>query len=160
MIIKEIPEYNPNQKPILDTHQIIELLPHRPPFLFVDKIIELSENHVVGIKTVDESEYYFKGHFPGDPIMPGVLQVESMAQTGGILALSLQESPKDYSTYFIRIEECKFRKPVRPKSILILKLILESPIRRGIFQMRGFAYVNQELVSEAKLTAKIFKKTD
>lgn len=155
----EIPIYDPSVSPVLDKLQILNLLPHRPPFLFVDKILELSDTHVVGIKEIKLEEHYFKGHFPNDPIMPGVLQVEALAQTGGILALSLQDNPQEYSTYFLRIEECKFRKPVRPDCVLILKTVLEAPIRRGIFQMRGYAFVDNELVSESKLTAKIFKKS-
>lgn len=156
--IQGIPQYNPNEKPVYDLQQIMELLPHRYPFLLIDKVTELSKHHVVGIKNVTINEPFFEGHFPNDPIMPGVLQVEAMAQTGGILALSMQEDPKDFSTYFMRIEECKFKKPVRPGDTLVIKMIITDPIRKGVCQMKGHAYVGNEVVTEARLVAKIFKK--
>lgn len=158
MKIKEIPTYNPNQKLVYDIQQIKEILPHRYPFLLVDKIIELSDNYIVGIKNVTINEPFFEGHFPNDPIMPGVLQVEAMAQTGGILTLSMQDNPQNYNSYFMRIEECKFRKPVRPGDTLIIKMQISEPARQGIYQMTGFVFVGEELVTEAKLVAKVFKK--
>ena len=155
--LNEIPSYDPNQQPILKLEDIQELLPHRYPFLLIDKIIELSDNHIVGIKNVTYNEPFFPGHFPGDPIMPGVLQIEAMAQTGGVLVLSSKEDSKDYMTYFLKIEECKFKQPVRPGDTLVIKMSLTEPERRGINQMKGQIFVGNKLVTEAKMMAKVFK---
>ncbi|MCL4107360.1 UNVERIFIED_CONTAM: hypothetical protein GTU68_067271 [Idotea baltica] len=157
--LKGKPKYDPNKKPILDTMAIAEQLPHRYPFLLVDKIIELSENYVVGIKNITFNEQFFQGHFPGNPLFPGVLQMEALAQTGGLLALSLQEQGHKWDTYFIKMENVKFKKMVVPGDTLILKMELMAPIKRGICQMMGTAYVGNNIVSEGELTAQIVKRT-
>ena len=138
--------------------QIKTILPHRAPFLFIDEIRELGKDYIVGIKFVDANEEYFKGHFPGAPVMPGVLQIEAMAQTGGILALNSVSDPENYLTYFMKIDNVKFKKKVEPDCVLIFKLHLLSPIRRGICHMAAKAYVNDEIVTEAELMAKIVKE--
>jgi len=153
----EVPAYNPNTPPIYNINDISRILPHRQPFLLVDKIIELSETQVVGIKNVTMNEDFFRGHFPDNPIMPGVLQVEAMAQVGGILALNTVEDPENYSTYFMKIDNVKFKQKVIPGDTLIFKLELLSPIRRGICHMKGQAFVGEKLVSEAEMMAQIVK---
>jgi UDP-3-O-[3-hydroxymyristoyl] N-acetylglucosamine deacetylase/3-hydroxyacyl-[acyl-carrier-protein] dehydratase len=155
---RNIPKYDPNIEPVYDVNQIQELLPHRFPFLMIDKIIEVSENHVVGVKNVAMNEHLFQGHFPGNPIFPGVLQVEAMAQTGGILALLLQEDQKGWDTYFLKINNTKFKGMVRPGDTLVFKLELMAPIKRGIVQMYGAAYVGGKLVSEGEFTAQIVQR--
>ena len=154
---KEIPKYNPDKAPIFDLSKIEKILPHRFPFLLIDKIIELNETTVVGIKNVTFNEPFFVGHFPGNPIMPGVLQIEAMAQTGGILVLTQYPDPENYITYFLKIDNCKFKQPVKPGDTLIIKLELIQPIKRGISWMKGSIYVGTNLVTEAELTAKVFK---
>lgn len=153
------PQYDPDQTPLFDTVQIANWLPHRYPFLLVDKIIELSDNHVVGVKNVTFNELFFQGHFPGNPVMPAVLQIEALAQTGGILALSQVEDPGNWDTYFLKIENAKFKHKVVPGDTLILKMELLAPIRRGICQMFATAYVGNKIVSEGELTAQIVKRS-
>jgi UDP-3-O-[3-hydroxymyristoyl] N-acetylglucosamine deacetylase/3-hydroxyacyl-[acyl-carrier-protein] dehydratase len=153
------PKYDPNQEPVFDTMKVAEWLPHRYPFLLVDKIIELSETHVVGVKNLTFNEMFFQGHFPNNPVMPGVLQIEALAQTGGILALSTVDDPGNWDTYFLKIDNCKFKNKVVPGDTLILKMELLSPIRRGICHMQGTAYVGNKIVSEAELTAQIIRRT-
>lgn len=156
--LKGKPRYNPNTPPLYSSVQIQELLPHRHPFLLVDKIIELSDTHVVGVKNVTHDEYFFQGHFPGNPVMPGVLQMEALAQAGGILALSLVDPTVKWNTYFLKIDNAKFKNMVVPGDTIILKMELLSPIRRGVCQMRGTAYVGNKIVSEGDLTAQIVKR--
>lgn len=155
--LKGRPKYNPNQEPVYDVNKIASMLPHRYPFLLVDKIIELSESHVVGVKNVTFNEEFFQGHFPGNPVMPGVLQIEALAQTGGILALSMVEEAHKWDTYFLKIDKVKFKAKVMPGDTLIFKMELLSPIRRGIVHMKGTTYVGDKLVSEGELTAQIVK---
>jgi len=156
--IADIPHYDPSQEAIYDITHITKVLPHKFPFLLVDKIIELSDNHVVGIKSVTFNEHFFQGHFPGNPVMPGVLQIEALAQTGGILALNNISDPENYDTYFLKIDKVKFKQIVRPGDILILKLELLSPIRRGICEMKATAYVGNKLATEAELVAQLIRK--
>ncbi len=158
--LKGKPRYDPDKEPLLTTPQIEEWLPHRYPFLLLDKIIELSDTHVVGVKNVTANEQYFQGHFPTNPVMPGVLQIEAMAQTGGILAMSIMGDPGQWDTYFLKIDNAKFKNKVVPGDTLLLKLELIAPIRRGICQMQGTAYVGNKIVSEAELTAQIIKRTN
>jgi len=153
-----VPLYDLNLPPLLDIHQIMEILPHRPPFLLIDRIIELSETHVVGMKNVTMNENFFVGHFPGSPVMPGVLQVEAMAQCGGVLVLNTVSDPENYLTYFMKMDNVKFKQKVLPGDTVIFKCELISPIRRGICHMQAYAYANGKLVAEAELMAQIARK--
>jgi UDP-3-O-[3-hydroxymyristoyl] N-acetylglucosamine deacetylase/3-hydroxyacyl-[acyl-carrier-protein] dehydratase len=154
---KDIPVYNPNQDPVYTQEQIEKTLPHRFPFIMVDKIIELTDTVIVGIKNVTVNEYFFQGHFPGNPIMPGVLQIEALAQTGGLLCINAMPDGQ-YDTYFLKIDNCKFKQKVVPGDTLILKMELTEPIRRGICVMKGSVYVGNKLCSEANLTAQLVKR--
>lgn len=147
-----------NKTPVLDINDIKKILPHRPPFLLVDKILELDEHKVVGLKNVTMNEPFFTGHFPDEPLMPGVLQVEAMAQVGGIFVLKSVPDPENYLTYFLKIENARFKQKVVPGDTLIFDLELVSPIRRGICHMRGITYVDGKIVMEAELLAQIVKK--
>lgn len=152
------PVYDPNVPPLFDIMAIRRLLPHRPPFLLIDKILEMSDKHIVGLKNVTMNEAFFVGHFPDEPVMPGVLQIEAMAQTGGILVMSTVPDPENYLTYFMKINEVKFRNKVVPGDTIIFALELVSPIRRGLCHMRGKAWVGNKIVMEAEMLAQIARK--
>ncbi len=153
----QVPAYDPNKRPVLDIQQIEQVLPHRYPFLMVDKVIELTEKTVIAIKNVSYNEPFFQGHFPNNSVMPGVLQVEALAQAGGFLAIPRDTEDK-YDTYFLKIENCKFKQKVVPGDTLILKMELLHPIRRGICEMKGTIFVGEKIVTEATLVAQIVKR--
>ncbi len=153
-----IPEFDLNQPPLMDIHKIMEILPHRPPFLLIDRILELSDTHVVGMKNVSMNEPFFVGHFPEAPVMPGVLQIEAMAQCGGVLVLNTVPDPENYLTFFMKMDNVKFKQKVLPGDTLIFKAELITPIRRGICHMQAYGYANNKLVVEAALMAQIAKK--
>ena len=156
--VKNVPVYDPTIPPVYTLEKIEKTLPHRHPFLFVDKIIELTDTYIVGVKNVTFSEYFFQGHFPGNPVMPGVLQIEALAQTGGILCInSMPEG--NYDTYFLKIDNCKFKQKVVPGDTMLLKMELISPIRRGICEMRGTVDVGGKVATEADLVAQVVKRT-
>ncbi len=152
------PIINLNEEPLYNKEKIKSILPHRHPFLFLDEIREIGEDFIVGTKFVKKEEEYFKGHFPAEPVMPGVLQLETMAQAGGILILSSVENPQDYLTFFMKIDNAKFRKKVIPGDLLVFRLDLISPIRRGLCHMHGKGFVNNQIVAEADFLAQIAKK--
>ena len=153
----QAPIYNPNIAPVMDINRIRELLPHRYPFLLVDKIIEVGDTHIVGVKNMTQNEPFFQGHFPQEPVMPGVLQIEAMAQVGGLLVLNVVDEPERYSTYFMKIDNVKFRQKVVPGDTLIFHLQLMNEIRRGVATMKGYAFVGEKMVSEAEFMAQIIK---
>lgn len=153
----QAPRYNPSVEPIMDVNQIRRLLPHRYPFMMVDKIIENGESYIVGVKNVSVNEPFFQGHFPQEPVMPGVLQVEAMAQTGGLLVLSSVDEPEKYSTYFMKIDNVKFRQKVVPGDTLIFHVSFMTPLRRGCAMMKGYAFVGEKIVTECEFMAQIVK---
>jgi UDP-3-O-[3-hydroxymyristoyl] N-acetylglucosamine deacetylase/3-hydroxyacyl-[acyl-carrier-protein] dehydratase len=157
--VKDVPVYDPTATPVFNLEQIEKTLPHRHPFLFIDKIIELTDTSIVGVKNVTYNEWFFPGHFPGNPVMPGVLQIEALAQTGGILCINAM--PKgQYDTYFLKIDNCKFKQMVKPGDTMLLKMELTAPIRRGICEMRGTVYVGGKVTTEADLVAQVVKRAD
>lgn len=153
----QAPVYDCNEAPVMDVNRIRELLPHRYPFQLVDKVIAIGANYIVGVKNVTANEPFFQGHFPQEPVMPGVLQVEAMAQTGGLLVLNSVDEPERYSTYFMKIDNVKFRQKVVPGDTLIFRVELLSPIRRGISSMKGYVFVGEKIVCEAEFMAQIVK---
>jgi UDP-3-O-[3-hydroxymyristoyl] N-acetylglucosamine deacetylase/3-hydroxyacyl-[acyl-carrier-protein] dehydratase len=157
--VKDVPVYDATLPPVFNLERIEKTLPHRHPFLFVDKIIELTDTVIVGVKNVTFNEWFFPGHFPGNPVMPGVLQIEALAQTGGILCINAMPQG-DYDTYFLKINNCKFKQMVRPGDTMLLKMELTSPIRRGICEMRGTVYVGGKVTTEADLVAQVVKRAE
>ena len=153
----QAPVYNPNIEPVMDVKRIREILPHRYPMQLVDKVIDITENYIVGLKNVTANEPFFTGHFPEEPVMPGVLQIEAMAQTGGLLVLSSVDEPERYSTYFMKIDNVKFRQKVVPGDTILFHVSFMTPLRRGCALMRGLAFVGEKLVSEAEFMAQIIK---
>ena len=153
----QAPVYNCNEKPVMDVNRIRELLPHRYPFALVDKVISIGANHIVGVKNVTVNEPFFQGHFPEEPVMPGVLQIEAMAQCGGLFILNTVDEPEKYSTYFMKIDNVKFRQKVVPGDTLIFRVELLAPMRRGISSMKGYVFVGEKVVCEAEFTAQIVK---
>lgn len=153
----QAPVYNPNKEPLMDNLRIRELLPHRYPFLLVDKIIEKGSNYIVGVKNITANEPFFQGHFPQEPVLPGVLQIEAMAQTGGILVLSGLENPELYSTYFMKIDNVKFRQKVVPGDTLVFHVSFMTELRRGCAMMKGYAFVGEKIVTECEFKAQIIK---
>ena len=152
-----IPHYDPNAAPVIDINGIKKLLPHRPPFLLIDRVFHVNENTIIGSKSVTMNEPFFVGHFPEQPVMPGVLIVEAMAQCGGIMVLNGVEDPKNYSTFFMKIDNVKFRRMVVPGDTIVFKIITTSPLRRGVQSMKGYAFVGKNLVAEGEFMAQIAK---
>ncbi|MEE1240399.1 MAG: 3-hydroxyacyl-ACP dehydratase FabZ, partial [Bacteroidaceae bacterium] len=153
----QAPYYDPNKEPLMDVNRIRQILPHRYPMQLVDKVIEMKEQSIVAIKNVTSNEPFFQGHFPTEPVMPGVLQIEAMAQAGGLLVLSKVDDPEKYSTYFLKIDNVKFRQKVVPGDTLIFKVEMASPLRHGIGTMQGYAFIGENCVAEATFTAQIAK---
>ncbi len=153
----QAPIYDPNDTPVMDNNRIRELLPHRYPMQLVDKVIELGPNYIVGVKNVTSNEPFFQGHFPQEPVMPGVLMIEAMAQCGGLLVLNTLEEPERWSTYFMKIDDVKFRHKVVPGDTLLFKVELLHPVRHGVSTMRGYMFVGDQVVAEASFTAQIVK---
>ena len=153
----QAPFYDPNEPPVMDVNRIRELLPHRYPMQLVDKVIALGPTSIVGVKNITSNEPFFQGHFPQEPVMPGVLQIEAMAQCGGLLVLNTVEDPEKWSTYFLKINDVKFRQKVVPGDTLIFKVDLMAPVRHGISSMKGYMFVGDQVVSEASFTAQIVK---
>lgn len=154
------PQYNPSVKPLYDINEIMKRLPHRPPFLLVDKVLEISDTHIVAVKNVTMNEPFFTGHFPGNPVMPGVLQIEAMAQTGGLFLLNDMPVEETWDTYFLKIDNCRFKQKVIPGDTLVMRLDLLGPVRRGIASVAAKAYVGDKLVCEAEMMAMIQKRTE
>ncbi|MES2779861.1 MAG: bifunctional UDP-3-O-[3-hydroxymyristoyl] N-acetylglucosamine deacetylase/3-hydroxyacyl-ACP dehydratase, partial [Bacteroidota bacterium] len=153
-----VPRYDPNKEPVYNIQQISAMLPHKYPFLLVDKVTDMGKNYVIAVKNVTMNEPFFQGHFPGNPVMPGVLIIEAMAQAGGVLILSQVEDPENYNTYFMKIDNAKFKEKVLPGDTLIFRLDLIGPIRRGVCVMKATAFVGDKMVCEAELMAQVAKK--
>ncbi len=157
---KNVPEFDLSKPPAYDINAVMRMLPHRYPFLLVDKIMEVSDQHIVGLKNVTMNEPFFVGHFPTEPVMPGVLQIEAMAQVGGIFVLAGVDNPEEYSTYFVKIDKVKFKQKVVPGDTVLFKVELLQPIRRGIVHMQGYGYVNDKVVVEAEMMAQVAKNKE
>ena len=153
----QAPTYNPNDVPVMDVNKIRKLLPHRYPFQLVDKVIEIGSNYIVGVKNITSNEPFFQGHFPQEPVMPGVLQFEAMAQVGGLLVLNSVDEPERYSTYFLRIDNGRFRQKVVPGDTMLFRVEFITPIRRGIATMKGYAFVGEKVVCEVEFMAQVIK---
>lgn len=158
--LQNIPQVDIRAESVVDIRQIETILPHRYPFLLVDKILKMDENEIIGLKMVTYNEPFFQGHFPNNPVMPGVLQLEAMAQTGGIMVLNTVPDPENYVTYFLKIDKAKFRNVVRPGDALVFQIKIAGPVRRGICEMHGVAYVGNKIAAEAEMTAQIVRKKD
>ena len=156
----QAPVYDPNREPIMDIKRIKELLPHRSPMLLVDKVTELGSNYIVGTKNVTMNEPFFVGHFPDEPIMPGVLLVEAMSQCGALHILNMIDEPEKYSTYFVKIDKVLFHKKVVPGDTLIFKIEQTTPLRHGLAMMKGYVFVGEKLAAEAQFTGQIIKNKD
>lgn len=152
-----VPAFDPAAKPVMDIQDIMDLLPHRPPFLLIDRIVEMTDEMIIGVKNITMNEPFFVGHFPAEPVMPGVLIVEAMAQTGGVLVLNTVDNPSEYSTYFLKIDSVRFKRKVVPGDTMVLKLELTEPIRRGIARMRGQVFVGDQIATEGEMMAQIVK---
>ena len=153
-----VPLYDPTREPVMDINRIMQVLPHRYPFLLIDKVVHLDDQVVTAVKNVTMNEPFFQGHFPGNPVMPGVLQIEGLAQTGGILVMNTVPDPENYWQYFLGIENARFRKKVLPGDTIVYHCQLLAPIKRGIAKMRGQAFVNGKVVCEAEMSAAIVRK--
>lgn len=153
----QAPVYNPNIPPVIDVNGIRNLIPHRYPFMLIDKVIDINKKQIVAIKNVTVNEPFFQGHFPEEPVMPGVLQVEAMAQAAGVLVLNYLEEPEKYSTYFLKIDNVKFRQKVVPGNTMVLAVSLMTEIRRGCAMVKGYAFVGEKIACEAEFMAQIIK---